>query len=412
MFLRSIIGTYIWLISACSGSSTATSRSITPPAVKDIVTDMSCLKAGSVTPPRLGDGRGSRGARRIESPAPGIHLGSMDTSFERTETDASDDEPSLETILSQEFGIKKGARIAAMDNTKIRLGTVVGEGSFGVVFESQSRTDGSLVAVKFAPVDDNDIETEFRIMKDLENVSGVTRVMYLSDPFGNKDYQFRYMIMELLRGSPSDLADQVVRTHDVNEKENMVLEFALRALDILQQVHDMGYVHGDIHMDSFMYSATGELKLIDFGKSYKPFNMSETQSRPMLDYENSEWLISDSPGLLSYCELAGQHWGTWKDDLLRLGELLFRLYDQFAFLRIWKALVTYTLDINAPGHIDQLIKFKKGLSTLSLDYTGANSFLNRFQSAVSVLEIKERPASYSSLIGMPSDAPTEPTVAV
>lgn len=95
-------------------------------------------------------------------------------------------------------------------------------------------------------------------------------------------------------------------------KQKLLFELAGSALRLLQSLHTMGLVHGDIHSDNLVYSESpSDLKLIDFGRTYYyRKHKKHIESPPATKY---------NPNLLSPWEVKEKNKSRRDDILLEAG---------------------------------------------------------------------------------------------
>jgi serine/threonine protein kinase len=142
----------------------------------------------------------------------------------------------------------------------------------------------------------------------------------------------RCMVMEQLVESLEDRIERNLRNPREEREEDLNL-FARQFLSALRQLHEQGVVHGDIHIGAFMFTSSGELKLVDFGKARRVSADAAAEIRYSINQTDLSWNATDSPLLLSEHELEGRM-PVWRDDLLRFAEVLFKVWDRFAMIRV------------------------------------------------------------------------------
>ena len=141
----------------------------------------------------------------------------------------------------------------------------------------------------------------------------------------------RFMVSEFVGAQQlKSIADE----SDPQRKGRIIVSVAARALELLRDLHNMGFIHGDIHFKNFVFTgdrshAAESLRLIDFGRA-EP-------------YVNAHDGIHCSPETKSYGGWRSWHLSPWeieghrktrRDDIFRLAETLLRsgdydsLYDE------------------------------------------------------------------------------------
>ena len=321
-----------------------------------------------------------------------------DEEEEENEREEEEEDEGLRGFLSDELGIDEGVHVDCGQLRSILLEEFVAEGGNSVIFRGVF--EGATVAVKYNEDSDevgaDDLLQEFAILQALAAVDSVVSARALAAAPGST--AVRCMVLEYLSTSLEDRADALIREpREVRERE--VKSFAISAIAALRQVHERGVVHGDIHMGAFMFNATGALKLIDFGRAmHRPVAQSG-EERFSIDKKNGSWNATDSPHLLSELELSDRT-ATWKDDLLRLGEVMFKVWDRYAWMRVQNKQIVSSQP-HGFAYLDSLRRFK---ATLSWDMYDADArgplAVEAFHKKVRNLPIEAGLPDYDSLIGL------------
>lgn len=151
------------------------------------------------------------------------------------------------------------------------------------------------------------------------------------------------------------LRDSLV-SEDIIQNPKIVFLYGLHGLEILRKLHQLGFVHGDIHASNFLIGAGG-LRLIDYGMSL-PYvdeygtHISE-QAITGFTLENASYAH------LSVWHLESDHLATYRqtrrDDLYRFAEMLYGL-----------AVPEYARDLSDVGFeagfledVDRVVRFKR-----------------------------------------------------
>ena len=142
------------------------------------------------------------------------------------------------------------------------IGTRLGRGGMGAVYEATDTTTGATVAVKVLAahlVDDPGLRSRFRAeidtLKALRHPSIVQLLAY-----GEQDDQ-PYFAMELVRGQSLEQILRSSRTFSWRE----TVAIGLTVAQALKVAHDHGVVHRDLKPANLLISADGTVKLADFG---------------------------------------------------------------------------------------------------------------------------------------------------
>jgi hypothetical protein len=165
----------------------------------------------------------------------------------------------------------------------------------------------------------------------------------------------------------------------------------IQIVTLLENLHDQGFVHGDIHVGNVVQRSTTsldlDLVLIDFGLS--KFFPVEIGTNPRIDPIIYSGL---SPSLLSRYQLAGFR-TTRRDDLYRAFEIFLTLVSGFEYPRIFGA---HGQDANViknnPEHVINGLSSYRGIGALMEELGG--SFENWkliFLYLSNELEIDKRP---------------------
>ncbi|MFI1015383.1 serine/threonine-protein kinase [Streptomyces sp. NPDC020965] len=117
----------------------------------------------------------------------------------------------------------------------------------------------------------------------------------------------KFLVMELIDGVN---LDRWIRDHHPIPKDAAVAVVA-QLCEILEDVHDQGYVHRDVTPRNTMLQPDGRVRLLDVGIAVEPGKV-KNDPRGTPGYGAPEQLIDDS-------------WVTPRTDVFALGALLFRM---------------------------------------------------------------------------------------
>ncbi|KAL8195203.1 hypothetical protein R6Q57_025606 [Mikania cordata] len=135
-------------------------------------------------------------------------------------------------------------------------GETIGQGKFGSVVKCRNRISGEEFACKILPKGEETVHKEVEIMQHLSGHPGVVTLKAVYE-----DAQFFHLVMELCPGGR--LLDQMREDGLFSEQKaaNLMKELML----VLKYCHDMGVIHRDVKPDNILLSASGSIKLADFG---------------------------------------------------------------------------------------------------------------------------------------------------
>ena len=140
------------------------------------------------------------------------------------------------------------------------LGDQIGSGGYGLVFAARHRQLALVRAVKAMVLADSDLGgqsgrflTEAQVMTELDHPH-IMRVHEYAE-----HESVRLLVMEHLPGGT--LSDRLTQPVE----PAVACAWGLAVADALQSAHDRGVIHRDIKPDNLLFTATGVLKVSDFG---------------------------------------------------------------------------------------------------------------------------------------------------
>lgn len=170
-----------------------------------------------------------------------------------------------------------------VDDDRYVVGDVLGEGSFGVVYEAFDRERRENVALKVlkAPTSEGLLrfKREFRELSRLSDPSFVR----LYDLHGGASW---YYTMERVSGVPFD-----AWARDPS-RLGSALDMLVQALE---RLHEEGFVHRDVKPTNVLVDAEGRLKLLDFGLVYVPNDAGGTNVAGTPVFVAPEVAAGDAP---------------------------------------------------------------------------------------------------------------------
>lgn len=148
----------------------------------------------------------------------------------------------------------------------IRKGKLIGSGGFANVYSGINTQTGELVAIKEIQISDMSnrsellaIEKEFALLRQLRHPNVVRYIMFEQ----SVSQKMCRIVMEFMAGGSAQGLTQKFGPLT----ESIVRQFATDMLNGIAFIHREGIIHRDIKPANILVSATGQLKLADFGCS-------------------------------------------------------------------------------------------------------------------------------------------------
>ncbi|KAH1072172.1 hypothetical protein J1N35_024500 [Gossypium stocksii] len=143
------------------------------------------------------------------------------------------------------------------------LGATIGSGKFGSVVLCRSKVNGEEFACKTLRKGEDLVHREVEIMQHLSGHPGIVTLKAVYE-----DLKSFFLVMELCSGGR--LLDQMAKERRYSEfhAANILKELVL----VIKYCHDMGVVHRDIKPENILLTATGQMKLSDFGLAVRMSN--------------------------------------------------------------------------------------------------------------------------------------------
>jgi serine/threonine protein kinase len=160
------------------------------------------------------------------------------------------------------------------DGKRYKLGRIIDNGSFGIVFEALDREEDCLVAVKRIFIDHRFLNRELQMLQALGSHHAIITLndYYYSSPDPTKD-RYLHLVTELM---PDNLSDCIKRAKKGGEALPLdrVRGFARQLFEGLAHTHGREIIHRDVKPQNILVNKH-RIKLCDWG-SAKPEKTAET----------------------------------------------------------------------------------------------------------------------------------------
>ncbi|CAD8047021.1 unnamed protein product [Paramecium sonneborni] len=145
-------------------------------------------------------------------------------------------------------------------NNQYILSRKIASGAFGFVMLGFDQKTGQQVAIKIEKPENEhmrSLEKEIEIIKRLEGVQGVPKMLY----FGKQD-EFNVLVLQLLSKDLSSLIKQQQRF-----SLKTILQIGIKLVEVLDEIHQKGVLHRDLKPENIMIDENNRFYIIDYGIS-------------------------------------------------------------------------------------------------------------------------------------------------
>ena len=199
-----------------------------------------------------------------------------------------------------------------MNYGRYQISGKLGEGSMGILYQAYDPQIDRMVALKVLRRD-RLFSEEFvqRFIKEAKAIGRLSHSNIVTVFDVGRDHENLYIAMELVEGKP---LDQVIRDRTMSLKEMVI--FGIHVAEALNYAHQKKVVHRDIKPSNIIVSATGQVKITDFG-------IARFEDLAATD-ETRAGVVLGTPLYMSPEQLSGQPVDA-RSDLYSLGAILYEL---------------------------------------------------------------------------------------
>ncbi len=220
----------------------------------------------------------------------------------------------------------------------------IGRGGMGVVYKARDTKLDRIVGLKFLPLHLTEHETErARFLQEARAASALNHpnVCVIHDIEEADGQQF--IVMEFVDGQT---LRQRIASAPGGLPVDQAITFAIQAGEALQEAHRKGIVHRDVKAENIMVTASGQIKVMDFGLAKLKGSMKLTRT-------------SSTVGTLAYMapeQIQGSDVDA-RSDIFSLGIVLFEtLTGQTPFRGEHEAAMMYSILNEEPQSLEQYRK--------------------------------------------------------
>lgn len=192
---------------------------------------------------------------------------------------------------------------------QLKILSIIGYGSYAVVYKAEDLTTGNLYAVKCIVkqgLNSFQLSLQYREVELLSQLSSHPNIITLHHVIDTPDHLF--LVLDLCE---CDLFEAIVHEHGFSPEETQRIFLTL--IDTVDYLHAHGIYHRDLKPENILFTPNGEIKIADFGLACR-----DTWSRDFdcgtLRYEPPECV-----------DLSSKGYSPEKSDLWALGVILINL---------------------------------------------------------------------------------------
>jgi serine/threonine protein kinase len=230
------------------------------------------------------------------------------------------DDPSLPEVKEPNGSNNKTERVLSSSSFKIQdfydIQRVLGEGTYGLVYQARRKLDGALVALKSMPralTGKTDFEREVAALQLLSKPPGHPHVVKFYDL--HRDNSHYYLALELVEGG--ELLEHLIENGPYSEA--LAASFLRQFAEALCFVHTSGLSHADLKPENLLLSSNdmnkAKLIIADFGSARSHDLSRKEMHLPMAEFAigcsflhltalgnqfELEKMLQERPGLVNF----------------------------------------------------------------------------------------------------------------
>eukprot|EP00924_Labyrinthula_sp_SR-Ha-C_P001027 snap_masked-scaffold_7-processed-gene-11.4-mRNA-1 protein AED:0.18 eAED:0.30 QI:0/-1/0/1/-1/1/1/0/379 len=236
---------------------------------------------------------------------------------------------------------------------------VIGNGSFGVVFEAEIVETGQKVAIKKILVDTRFKNREVEIMKKIQAIDGHAHILPLLNSFystNELNEEFLHLVLEYFPNNLSQLLSE--KTGDFSFTLENIKILAYQAFSALKFLHEHSIVHRDVKPSNFLVNTN--VSLFENTSTTHNFDLTNNLLLKLADFGSAKFLQQDELNISYICSrfyrapelLFGSTKYDTKIDVWGFGCILAQMYMKHEY-KVSKA---FFAGRNQVGQIIEIIK--------------------------------------------------------
>jgi eukaryotic-like serine/threonine-protein kinase len=229
--------------------------------------------------------------------------------------------------------------------THYAIDAKVGQGGMGTVYRARDTVLGRTVAIKvLSPEAANDPELGPRILREAKAASRLNHPNIVTVHELGRSGEIEFLVMEYVDGT--SLSSHIVTGGLPIDR---VVEYAAQVADALAAAHEAGLVHRDVKPGNVMLTASGRVKVLDFGLARHLPAAPGAETMPATTEFVTRHGIAGTVGYMAPEQIQGQP-ADARSDVFALGVVMFELLTgrrPFAGESAW-ATMSATVTTDAP----------------------------------------------------------------